>query len=86
MRLFRVYVRFQGESDLLINPIEIIKGYRNACKRFWKLVDGVNNQSYHGNVGEVKMLEFQAWDFSDDGFLLGSGGTEIKVHQFDNQR
>lgn len=85
MRLFRVYVHFQGHSDLLINPVEIIKGYRNACRRFWYLVDGVNNRRYHGNVGEVKMLEFKDWDFSEDGFLLGSGATEIKVHQFNNQ-
>ncbi|MSS16814.1 hypothetical protein [Sodaliphilus pleomorphus] len=85
MRLFRVYVRHKGESDLLINPVEIIKGYRNACRRFWHLVDGVNSQRFHGNVGEVKMLEFKDWDFSYDGFLLGSGGTEIKVHQFNNQ-
>ena len=84
MRLFRVYVRYDGESDLLINPVEIIKGYRNACRRFWNLVDGVSSQRCHGNVGEVKMLEFKDWDFSEDGFLLGDG-TEIKVHEFNNR-
>ncbi len=85
MRIFRVYVRYEGKSGLLINPVEIIKGYRNACKRFWKLVDGVNSTAYHGNVGEVKMTEFKEWCFDSDGILMDSDGLDIKVHKFNNQ-
>lgn len=85
MRLFRVHVAFNGESDYMISPIEIVKGYRNAVKRFNHLANAVKHHVYYGNAGSVLMEEFKDYDFSSsDGLLMTP--TEIKRFDFDFQK